>query len=606
MKIKDKSYLFRIGAYIVLALFVLLTVIWLAYFNRYHVLYYQEQMQLFRFNGFYFHTYWIKPGGIAEYIGAFLTQFYFYPWLGAIIIALLLAGIYLLVDSIGRRNGIIEYLFAVLFIPILLLMTVLTYPYFRLSYLIGLMVGLIGFRIYTAFKTSVRYLIGGLLLIVIYGIAAGNALFFFLLVLIFELFSGKGLHRYIYWVALAALAAIIPFLAYRFVYIVTLREAFFALTPVNFIHPGISTVAAWLSIPVIYACWRGLSGRTAGWKPALWKMIVSCVIVIGMCIGCMALANNRKAEVINGMAFSVQNNNWIRAIQLGDSYPFSNSLISYFTNIALAESGELPYRMFYYDQPGPTGLFLKWQESYVTILYIGEAYYHLGLMQEAEHSAFEAMVANPVEHNSQTLRRLITASIVVRDTALFNKYIRLFDHTIFYRSWANRQRQYMTSALADSAYVIPETPQATWCNDFFINYGKPEYILNKILEKNPNHSLAFEYLMAWYMLNKDINSMKKCMDTYFYRFHYITIPTHYEEALLVYQALNPTTNVLAQYPISEKTIQRFNNYIQEYSRVRSNPQLAKELYQQFGKTYWFYYHFRRPETLQKTEDENKY
>ena len=603
---KDKLNLFRTASYILLAVFVLLAIFWLAYFNRYHVLYYQEQMQLFRFSGFYFHSYWIKPGGIAGYAGAFLTQFYFFPWLGAVIIALLLAGIYLLIDSICRRNGKIEYLFAALFIPVLLLMMVLTYPYFRLSYLMGLMVGLVVFRIYIAFKTPVRYIVGGFLLLAVYLVAAGNALLFFLMVLIFEMYSSKGLYRYIYLLALAVLTALIPFLAYRFVYTVTLHEAFFALTPAGLLRPDIVTISAWLSIPVIYVCWRALSDKMNKWKLAVWKMIAFCIIVVGMCIGSIALTNDRKAEVITGMAFGVQNNNFERAVKLGESYPFSNSLISYFTNIALAESGQLPYRMFYYDQPGPAGLFLKWQESYTTVLYIGEAYYRLGLMQEAEHSAFEAMVANPVEHNSQTLRRLVTTSIIVRDTALFNKYIRLFDQTIFYRGWAKRQRQYMVSALADSAYVIPETPQAAWCNDFFTNYGKPELILNKILEKNPDHQLAFEYLMAWYMLNKDMNGMKNCMDTYYHRFQYKNIPVHFEEALLVYQVLNPATNILLQYPVSEQTQQRFNIYVQAYQQVRNNPQLVQQLYRQFGKTYWFYFHFRRPESLQKTEDENKY
>ena len=604
---KDKSYLFRPVAYILLALFVVLVACWLVQFNCYHLLYYQEQMQLFRFGEFYFHTFWIKPGGIAGYAGAFLTQFCFYPWLGATVFALLLASAYLLMDSIFRRNGKIEYLFIVLFIPVLLLMMALPYSYFRLSYLIGWLVALIGFRIYVALKTPLRYWMGGFIALVVYGIAAGNVWFFFLLALIFEIFSGKRPIRYGYMAALAALTALIPYLAFRFVYTVTPREAFFALTPVDFLRPGIVTISAWLSVPVLYACWRAWASRVNQWKPAVWKMGIACILAAGMIFGSMMLAADRRAEVLTGMGFDIQNNNWRSAVKLGEPYPFSNSLISYFTNIALAETGEMPYRMFYYDQTGPDGLFLKWQESYFTVLYIGEAYYRLGLMQEAEHSAYEAMVGSPVEHNSQTLRRLVTTSIVVRDTTLFNKYIRLFDQTLFYRDWAKRQRQYMASALEDSTFVLPETPQATWCDDFFLSYAKPEWILNKLLEKNPDHQLAFEYLMAWYMLNKDMDNMKKCMDTYFHCFAYPIIPTHYEEALLLYQSLNPKTNIFLQYTVSEITRNRFSSYIQDYTFARNNPQLAKKLYQQFGKTYWFYYHFRKPGSFQKTEDEtNKY
>jgi len=604
---KDKSYLFRPVSDILLALFVVWVVCWLALFNRYHLLYYQEQMQLFRFCWFYFHSFWIQPGGLAGYAGAFLTQCCFYPWLGATVIALLLASAYLLLDSIFRRNAKTEYRFVLLFLPVCLLLMTLPYSYFRLSYLIGWLVALTGFRIYVTLKTPLRYPMGGFIAFVVYGIAAGNVWLFLLLALLFEVFSGKRAVRYGYMAALAALTALIPYLAFRFVYIATPREAFFALTPVDFLRPGIVTVFAWLSVPVLYAGWRAWASRVDQWKPSVWKMGIACLLVVGMTLGSTTLATDRRAEVLTGMGFDVQNNNWRRAVKLGESYPFSNSLISYFTNIALAETGEMPYRMFYYDQTGPDGLFLKWQESYFTVLYIGEAYYRLGLMQEAEHSAYEAMVGNPVEHNSQTLRRLVTTSIAARDTALFNKYIRFFDQTLFYHGWAKRQRQYMTSALSDSAFVFPGTPKATGCDDFFLSYAKPEWILNKLLEKNPDHRLAFEYLMAWYMLNKDMNNMKKCLDTYFHRFPYPIIPTHYEEALLLYQSLNPSANVWQQYTVSEITRRRFSSYIQDYKLARTNPQLTKKLYQQFGKTYWFYYHFRKPESFQKTDDEtNKY
>ena len=50
---------------------------------------YQEQFQLFQSDA----TYWWErvciPGGVADYLAEFLTQFYYYTWAGALIIALL-------------------------------------------------------------------------------------------------------------------------------------------------------------------------------------------------------------------------------------------------------------------------------------------------------------------------------------------------------------------------------------------------------------------------------------------------------------------------------------------------------------------------------------
>ena len=51
---------------------------------------YQEQYQMFLFSGDYFRNFFAKPGGISDYIGNFFTQFYFYSWVGAIILAILL------------------------------------------------------------------------------------------------------------------------------------------------------------------------------------------------------------------------------------------------------------------------------------------------------------------------------------------------------------------------------------------------------------------------------------------------------------------------------------------------------------------------------------
>ena len=600
--IKKNSNLFRIAAYTMLALLVLLFIFWMAQFNRYHVLYYQEQMQLFRFNWFYFHKYLIQPGGIADYAGAFLTQFYFYPWIGATVLALLLAVVYLLFDSICRRNGKTEQIFAALLIPVFLLMMALVNQHFRLSYLVGLIIGLAGFRGYIALQKTVRYVGGLVIFLLIYIFATGNAMLFVILAILFELFSEKYPNRYLYLAALTVCAMIIPFFAYHCVYTANPREVFFAMTPVDFLYPGLINISAWLSFTVLYAFWRWLAGKVHHWQPAVWKVILSCILTIGMCIGSMVSVNNRRAEVITGMAFNIQNNNFEKAIRLGDTYPFSNDLISYFTNIALAESGHLPYRMFHYDQTGVSGLFLEWQEAYFTALYIGEVYFRLGMMQEAEHSAYEAMVGSPLEHNSQTIRRLVITSIIMRDTALFKKYIRLFDHTLFYRNWAERQRQYMALALAAPDYILPGTPQTALCDNFFHSYGKPDFILNKLLENNPDHRLAFEYLMAWYMLRKDVESVKKCMDIYFHRFNYPNIPVHYEEALLVYQNVNPSVNIRTEYPISELTSERFNNYVQAYKLATSNQKMMQRLYQQYGKTFWFFLHFKQPASLKETED----
>ena len=148
----------RIISYCLLTFFVALTIVWLVQFNCYQVLYFQEQTQLFRFNWFYFNTFLLQPGGLTSYLGAFLTQFNFYPWVGASILSCMLAGKYRLFDSICRPNVKPAYLFVLSFIPVLLWLMALASQLFLTSYLIGVIIALVGFRIYLSFKAPVRYL----------------------------------------------------------------------------------------------------------------------------------------------------------------------------------------------------------------------------------------------------------------------------------------------------------------------------------------------------------------------------------------------------------------------------------------------------------------
>ena len=61
-----------------------------------HHLHYQEQFQLFLFDSTYVWEIVREPGGVADLLGRFCTQFFLYAWVGALIIAVLLSAVQLL------------------------------------------------------------------------------------------------------------------------------------------------------------------------------------------------------------------------------------------------------------------------------------------------------------------------------------------------------------------------------------------------------------------------------------------------------------------------------------------------------------------------------
>jgi len=617
----SKSRIYSISLSFMLISFAVFAALWFIFCNRYFVLYYHEQIQLFRFDWLYFRSYFNYPGGLSGYLGSFLTQFFYYPVAGSIILAIVLTTVVLLFYSFYRSCFNAEQLFFISFIPAVLLMMSFANINFYMSAAVGLLFALAGFRLYVSLSLPlVRYGAGLALFAVIYFIAGGNALLLTVMILIFEnskiqrLTSSNPSGFKDSWIqkkwnfGILLLPVLLPWLAWRMIYTVPISEAYFAQTPANFLFPTIASKAAWLSIPVLYLILRLFANKYNQWKLSLWKSLVAnCIFIFAMtAIGAYS-AYDRKADMLNRMAFDLQQDKFDSVIALGKAYPNSNRLAIYLNNIALAESGQMPYRMFQFRQIGSAGLFLDWQQTYFSTWYLGEIYYRLGIIPEAEHCAFESLVSSPREPNAQVLQRLVITNIVRRDSITADKYLRYFDRSFAYRKWARQQRINLALAMADTAFHLPGTPTPSRHSDFFMVYQQPDYTLTRLLEANPKHRLAFEYLMAYYMLQKNIEMVKWCMDKYYNNFDYPVLPAHFEEALMVYQnAVLAGDELFTQYPVSRATRDRFERYAQAFKAAQGNKRNFEQLKKQFGNTYWYYVHFIDPYSLQKKDEKNRY
>jgi hypothetical protein len=114
------------------------------------------------------------------------------------------------------------------------------------------------------------------------------------------------------------------------------------------------------------------------------------------------------------------------------------------------------------------------------------------------------------------------------------------------------------------------------------------------LHQNRTNRVAFEYLMAYYLLTADLDNF-----VHYVRgariFNYSEIPTHYEEALVLAQKLKGAPlaipDINGKQPRAE-TIQRFERFNEQVALRSNDLQRAKiELVAEFGSTYWYYYTF---------------
>jgi hypothetical protein len=115
----------------------------------------------------------------------------------------------------------------------------------------------------------------------------------------------------------------------------------------------------------------------------------------------------------------------------------------------------------------------------------------------------------------------------------------------------------------------------------------PEAMLSCLLEKNGKNRMAFEYLMAWHLSNRQLTRFIQRL-TELRDLGYETLPRHYEEAVMVYTAAARTA-IQLDYKPREQVQQRMKHFLGVLQSHGGDRQAAlAELTRHHGNTYAFY------------------
>jgi hypothetical protein len=107
--------------------------------------------------------------------------------------------------------------------------------------------------------------------------------------------------------------------------------------------------------------------------------------------------------------------------------------------------------------------------------------------------------------------------------------------------------------------------------------------------------MAFEYLMAYYLLTGNINGIVYYLPAFEY-FKYPRIPRYVQETLLLASLESNFDQNQLNGLVQPITRQYFFNYQQILNKYKGNVSDARpELHAQFADTYWYYLMYVRPE-----------
>ena len=433
-----------------------------------HHLHYQEQYQLFLFDSTYVWDIVRHPGGVADLLGRFCTQFFLFAWVGAAIIALLLSLVQLLTLRLTHYPlSIIHYplLYSLSFVPSFLLWLFLLDENALLGGVWAVLLTLLAIRLFVCLPKGWKRSIVILVAIPILYWMVGPA------------WSGTHYHRY---------PTVTPYLLY----------------------------AAWLSaviLPfIVRAChkWLSISSGSKNRGVALFTLHSSLFtfLLVTVVMGSIVWKNaNLKAEKVMQYDFMACHQQWNRIIETINAEKPNNQIGVTVQNLALAMHGILLEHMFDYNQNGIAGLLPDVKEDATSPLPTAEAFYQLGMINVAQRTVFEAQEAIlDFQKSGRCYKRLAETNLINGQYEVARKYLTALQKTFFYCDWANETLQLLGNEKAIANHSeYGRLRQWAYKDDFYFSDHVTPEMLESLYSRNPDNRMAYQYLLAYYMLTGD-------------------------------------------------------------------------------------------------------
>ncbi len=579
-------------------------------------LHFEEQFQLFLLTGDSFISKIGYPGGFSGWIGGFLTQFYYLSPAGPLIITGLLFALQQVMKRILSKVNSSPLLFPFSFIPSLLAGMILCNEFYPLSAITGFILGILGGLVYVRTRDDKTRFITGLILIPLtYWLAGGSFLSLLLLMLVYEFFlylisrkkkskgkdaaSGYDLKGW-YFISYILIAAAIPILVRQYLILQPFMMTFMSEFYYNIVTTIPTAVLVLFLLPPLLLMVHFISPKEKQLKRYLALQISTFAVLCWL--GFRSFANF-EAEEIMTYDYLARNERWNDIQKYAERNAPRNFLSLAMLNLSLAKTGQLGNRMFTYDQHGVTGLFLPFNREYVTAIMGNEILYQLGLTNASQEYAFESMETIPnMGKSARVIKRLAETNLINGQYKVSEKYLKILEKTIFYKKWARNA----LTVLNNEEKINDNTDWAekrkfSVRNDYFFHIKNIEAVLNRMVKEHPDNKIAFEYLMAFYMINKDMKNFINLIPA-MEKMKYRKVPVSYQEAVMYIIGLNnedPFTNSPSY--VSQDTRLRMKAYADIYTRYAD---ARERLEKRFAGTYWFYLHFEEVELSSPEEKKN--
>ncbi|HVV70780.1 MAG TPA: DUF6057 family protein, partial [Verrucomicrobiae bacterium] len=324
---------------------------------------------------------------------------------------------------------------------------------------------------------------------------------------------------------------------------------------------------------------------------AAWSL-VAIGLFLGWALVWTALALPRKH--LAQLEYSVSHGRYERALTIAGelSRGQMDGSAELDLHLALYHTGRLGNELFSYRNQSGWDLLPGLGGGLDTCRAQSRTLFEMGLISESEHLAHEALETEG--EKPDLLKRLAEINILKGRPAAARVFLNVLNEVPFWNATAQHLLQNLKTdpQLAADQELGPVRPLML-TNDLAHQAFPAEGLLVQLLRCNPTNQMAFEYLMCQYLVNLEVDKVVNRLWE-LDNFRYVGIPRHYEEALLLYEQSHGSHIELRGRAVRPETAERFRRFNEAMNQRQFATQDGRrQLAEQFGDTYWYFYFARR-------------
>jgi hypothetical protein len=582
----------KFDLFIILSLLFLISTLYFFIFGSY-AFFYQENQSLFIYSHDYFHQFAVKPGGLLEYAGNFITQFYFNSLFGSLVVSAMLTSLAFVFYRIGKKILPVGHLLMpVAVIPSCLFLLYQTNFNFLIHNSLGFLLSALYFLISINSENKRSHILL-LILFPLFFYLTGAYVWIFTGMYVLYMFANK---KVLYPVIMLTTGFISLLIFKGILFLQPMDELFrYPLPPKDyFTNPILLYILCGFFI--LYPLIILATGKfiKVSMEYARFFSVYSVLFLFSLAIFIQSGFYNSVTSDLFKLEKLFISGDWDGVIKMQEKTKINNITAQYYYNIALSEKNQLCDRLFFGPQnQGTNSILLQWDSktSMNTIFRGAYFFYSIGLINEAHRWAYESMVVQG--YRPENIKLLIKTELINGHFKVAEKYINILLKTYHYRSLAKHYEAMLYHPeLVKSDPELGEKSMLVPKEDFLIRLKDQQANVLLLLESNPGNRKAFEYMMAWYLLERNVDKIGEGIKK-MKGMGYTRLPRHIEEAALYIGSGDGELPDLGGLSISQETVNRFRQYSSDADLLGNIFASGETKFKKtFGNTFWYYCGFR--------------